>query len=96
MWTGERCQAPCYLLGCKKGNGVSTINSLWLLQQNLTGGISGKKNWEYGLNLISRARSFPRPAEFCVEPRNLGFCRGIRLFAAEFGVFHSNKKMTSK
>ena len=40
--------------------------------------------------LISRAHSFPRPAEFRAEPRNLGcrgiwtaeFNRGIRLFSA--------------
>src|SRR6218665_2355048 len=49
--------------------------------------------------LICRAHSFPRPPEFRAEPRNLGFLprnwaaelgHGIRLFAAEFDVFHSN------
>src|SRR6218665_3676846 len=49
--------------------------------------------------LICRAHSFLRTAEFRAEPRNLGFYRGIwaaelghgiRLFAAEFDVFHSN------
>ena len=44
--------------------------------------------------LINRAHSFPRAAEFRAEPRNLGFTadfgRGIRLFAAEFDIFHSN------
>src|SRR6218665_232900 len=36
--------------------------------------------------LIYRAHSFPRAAEFRAEPRNLGFCRGIRAaeFTAEF------------
>src|SRR6218665_1813316 len=39
--------------------------------------------------LINRAHSFPRPAEFFgFLPRN--FSREIRLFAAEFDVFHSN------
>ena|SRR6218665_3193513 len=40
----------------------------------------------------SRAHSFPRPAEFGFLPRNLSceIFRVIRLFAAEFDVFHSN------
>ena len=47
-----------------------------------------------------RAHSFPRPAEFRAEPRNLGFYHGIepqnltadllQRIAAEFDVFHSN------
>src|SRR6218665_3667134 len=52
--------------------------------------------------LITKAHSFPRPAEFRAKPRNLGFGRGIepRNFtvefvllpwnAAEFDVFLSN------
>src|SRR6218665_1915477 len=49
--------------------------------------------------LVCRAHSLPRPAEFRAEPRNLGLLprnwaaelgHGIRLFAAEFDVFHSN------
>ena len=50
--------------------------------------------------MICRAHSFPRNAAefgfFAAEfeprnlPRNSSFCRGIRPFAAEFDVFHSN------
>src|SRR6218665_3530143 len=59
--------------------------------------------------LICRAHSFPRPAEFRAEPRNLGFYRGIgpRNWATEFVFSPRNltffirttifsQKMTSK
>ena|SRR6218665_2701771 len=66
---------------------------------------STKTNFDYSdllKLLITRAHSFPRPVEFCAEPRNLGFFRRFEprnltaefVFlpwnSAEFDVFHSN------
>src|SRR6218665_1022364 len=57
---------------------------------------------DWKILVMSRAHRFSRPAEcrgiwvFSAElepwnlPRNSSFCCGIRLFAAEFDVFHSN------
>jgi len=71
--TNSNVQHAIHLTNCKVIEYYATL-------------LSQHKLWPmyYYVKLITRAHSFPRPAEFRAEPRNLGFFRGIEPWNSSF------------